>query len=93
MFPVTVGSCGVPSTATTVSLNVTVAGATKNGNLILYRGDLTSAPPTSNINFSAGVTRANNAIVLLAANAGTINVENRSAGPVHLVLDVNGYFQ
>jgi N-acetylneuraminic acid mutarotase len=92
-FPLTVGACGVPSTATAVSVNVTVVGATKNGNLILYRGDVTNPPPTSTINFSAGVTRANNAIVLLAANAGTINVENRSAGPMHLVLDVNGYFQ
>jgi hypothetical protein len=92
-FPVTVGACGVLPTATAVSTNVTVVGATMNGNLILYRGDLTNAPPTSSINFSAGVTRANNAIVLLAANAGSFNVENRSAGAVDLVLDVNGYFQ
>ena len=47
----------------------------------------------SNINFTPGVTRANNAIVLLATNGGTINVKNGSAGSVHFVLDVNGYFQ
>ena len=92
-FPMTVGVCGVPSTATAVSVNVTAVGAASNGHLILYRGDETSAPRTSNINFSAGMTRANNAIVLLAANTGTINVENGSAGSVHFVLDVNGYFQ
>jgi hypothetical protein len=48
----------------------------------------------SSINFSAGVTRANNAIVPLATDgAGTIGVKNGSAGMVHFVLDVNGYFQ
>jgi hypothetical protein len=39
------------------------------------------------------VTRANNALVLLAANGGTINVKNGSAGAVQFVLDVNGCFQ
>jgi hypothetical protein len=37
------------------------------------------------------VTRANNAVVRLARD-GTINVKNGSAGSVHLVLDVNGFF-
>jgi hypothetical protein len=92
-FPLTAGACGVPYTATAVSVNVTVVGATARGYLTLYRGDTTSPPLTSNINFSAGQTRANNAIVLLATNVGTINVKNGSAGAVHFVLDVNGYFQ
>jgi hypothetical protein len=48
----------------------------------------------SSINFTAGVTRANNAAVPLATDGtGTIGVQNGSAGMVHLVLDVNGYFQ
>jgi hypothetical protein len=92
-FPVTGGACGIPSTATAVSVNVTAVGAATNGYLTLYRGDVTDAPLTSNINFVAGVTRANNAIVLLATTVGTINVKNGSAGSVHFVLDVNGYFQ
>ena len=92
-FPVTGGACGIPSTATAASVNVAAVGAAANGHLTLYRGDVTSPPLTSNINFSAGVTRSCNAIVLLATNFGTINAINRSAGSVHLVLDVNGYFQ
>jgi hypothetical protein len=48
----------------------------------------------SNVNFVPGVTRANNAVVPLATDgSGTINVKNGSAGAVHFVLDVNGYFQ
>jgi len=40
------------------------------------------------------LTRANNAVVLLATDGtGTIKVKNGSAGVVHFVLDVNGYFQ
>jgi hypothetical protein len=47
----------------------------------------------SNVNFSPGQTRANNAIVPLATNgAGTPKVKNGSAGAVDFVLDVSGYF-
>jgi hypothetical protein len=47
----------------------------------------------SNVNFSAAQTRGNNAIVFLATDGtGTIKVKNGSAGAVHVVLDVNGYF-
>jgi hypothetical protein len=83
----------VPITATSVSVNVTAVGATAQGHLTLYRGDVASPPLTSSINFSAGQTRAGNAIVALGASAGTVNVKNDSVGTVHLVLDVNGYFQ
>jgi len=92
-FPVIGGVCGVPSTATAVSVNVTAVGAATRGYLTLYRGDVTSAPLTSSINFSPGQTRANNAVVVLATSVGTINVTNASGGTVHFVLDVNGYFQ
>ena len=52
------------------------------------------APATSNINFSVGQTRANNAVVLLATNgAGSLATLNGAAGTVHFILDVNGYFQ
>ena len=91
-FPVTGGICGIPSTATAVSVNLTAIGAIALGHLILYRGDAASAPLVSSLNFTPGVTRANNAVVLLAPD-GTINVKNVSARSVHLVLDVSGYFQ
>jgi hypothetical protein len=49
---------------------------------------------SSAINFVAGVTRANNAVVRLSTDAaGGISAENRSAGAVHLIVDVTGYFE
>ncbi len=45
------------------------------------------------INSTPGVTRAISGVLLLAANGGTINVRNGSAGAAHFVLDVDGYFQ
>ena len=92
-FRVTGGTCGVPATALAVSVNLTAVGAAAAGNLTLYAGDAAGPPRASNINFTAGLTRANNAIVALATDGtGTIKVKNGSAGAVHFVLDVNGYF-
>ena len=79
-FPVTGGVCGIPSTAIAVSVNLTVTQPAAQGYLILYPGDAAGPPLASNINFTPGLTRANNAIVLLATNGGTINVKNGSAG-------------
>jgi hypothetical protein len=94
IFPVTGGVCGIPSTATAVSVNLTAVQAAAVGYLTLYPGNALSTPLVSSINFSPGHTRANNAVVLLATDgAGTIKVSNGSAGTVHFVLDVNGYFQ
>ena len=93
-FPITGGVCGIPSTANAVSVNLTAVQAAAAGHLTLYPGNAVSSPLVSTINFSPGVTRANNAIVLLATDGiGTIKVKNGSAGAVHFVLDVNGYFQ
>jgi hypothetical protein len=74
-------------------VNLTVVEPAAQGHLVLYAGDAAGPPRTSSINFPPAVTRANNAIVPLAANGGTVNVKNGSAGSVHLVLDVNGYLQ
>jgi hypothetical protein len=93
-FPATGGTCGVPSTAVAVSVNLTAVGSAAAGYLTLFPGDIVNAPVVSNINFTTGVTRANNAVVLLAADGtGRIQVKNGSVGAVHFVLDVNGYFQ
>lgn len=90
------GACGIPVTARAISVNITAIDATGNGNVALYPGDA-QAPGSSAINFSAGVTRANNAVLALAHNgAGTLSgraTVNASPGQVHLILDVNGYFQ
>lgn len=88
--------CGIPLTARAVSVTLTVVESTGNGNVALFPGDV-QAPLVSSINFVAGLTMANNAIVALARNgAGTIVARafvNASPGTVHLFLDVNGYFE
>lgn len=91
-----VGSrCGLASaTIRSLAVNQTVTQQTADGELVLYRGDLVEEPLTSNLAFGMGRTRANNAILELSrAGDGTIKVRNRSAGTVHFILDVNGYFQ
>jgi hypothetical protein len=92
-FAVTSTPCGIPVTATSVSVNVTAVLPAAVGNLTVYPGN-EDAPTASTLNFRPGVTRANNAVVALAVDTtGTIKVKNSSAGPVHFVLDVNGYFE
>jgi uncharacterized repeat protein (TIGR01451 family) len=84
--------CGVPPEAKAVSVNVTVTQGTDAGDLRLYASDI-AAPNTLNIAWSAGQTRANNAIVSLC-NVGTFTVQNdEPTGTVHLIVDVNGYFR
>jgi hypothetical protein len=87
------GRCGIPSSAKAVSLNVAAVTPTAVGNLRFFPGDGT-APNTSTLNFAAGQTRANNAIVMLASSgSGTLALRNSSAASVHVVIDVNGYFE
>jgi hypothetical protein len=84
--------CGLPATATAVSLNLAVTGTTGNGNLRLWKAG-TAMPTVSAINWSAGQTRANNAIVPLSASGQAAVRAQGGAGFVDLILDVNGYFQ
>lgn len=86
---VVAGQCQIPSTAKAVSFNVAVTQPTAPGHVILYPGD-SPAPTVSAINFRAGQTRANNAIVPLGAGGALAVV---SAAPTHFILDVNGYFE
>jgi hypothetical protein len=86
------GSCGIPSSAVAVSANVTVIGS-GGGFLSLFPGNALPLG-TSTVNFGAGKTRANNAIVMLATDGtGTVGVLNSSNSANQLILDVNGYFQ
>ena len=76
-----------------ISANLAVV-PTASGALVVYPGDLGTAPLASSINFSSGRTRANNAILLLASDgSGTVAVQSVSAGPLDLIIDVNGYFE
>jgi len=86
------GRCAIPASAAALSLNLTATGATSAGNLVLFAGG-TFAPSTSTLNYAAGTTRANNAIVGLGAGASLRVRSNQANGSVHVILDVNGYFE
>jgi hypothetical protein len=89
------GHCGIPTSAVAVSLNATLTEPTSSGFLTLYPGG-SALPATSTQNFSAGQTRANNLVISLAADgSGTLTANAVVTGPgtVHLILDVNGYFE
>jgi hypothetical protein len=80
---------GVPSGATAVILNVTVADATLESDLIVYPGDATQ-PVASDLNFLAGETVPNLVVVKLSAT-GTIKIYN-PFGSTNVIVDVVGYF-
>jgi hypothetical protein len=87
------GSCGIPSDAAAVSANVTVTMGSQDGTLTIFPGDLATASTTT-IAWMPSQTRANNAMIKLAATGdGTIKVKNTSSATVHFMLDVNGYFK
>lgn len=87
------GTCGIPSSAKSVSVNLTVTQAAAPGHLTIHPAG-TGTPLASSINFSAGQTRANNAILRLSTDgSGSVAVENAAPGPVHFILDVSGYFE
>ncbi len=91
--PLTQGACGIPATAIAVSVNVTVTEPTAPGYLTIYPSTA-SRPLASTLNFVAGQTRANNAVLLLASDgSGTVDAFNGSGGTVHVIVDVNGYFE
>jgi hypothetical protein len=87
------GRCGLPPTAKALSVNMTVTGPGAPGFLTLYPADGANPPLASNINFRAGETRANNAVLVLAANGTGLKVLNGSAATVDFILDVNGWFE
>jgi parallel beta-helix repeat protein len=90
-FPL-ISQCGVPATARALSVNVTATQPAAAGDLRLFPGG-SLAPLVSTINYRTGQTRANNAVAALGA-AGDLTVQcDQAAGMVHLVIDVNGYFQ
>ncbi len=84
------GQCGIPSTAVAVSLNVTATETLGPGFLLLFpQGG--AQPLVSTLNYVAGETVANAAIVPLGTGGGLTVVAGVSG--TDLVLDVDGYFE
>jgi hypothetical protein len=87
------GSCGIPSDATTLVVNVTVVNPTDTGFATFYPGPAFIARPNvSTINFKPGKTLANNARVALGVD-GSINIFNAGATPLDVLIDISGYFK
>jgi hypothetical protein len=86
------GHCGIPATATAVSLNAIVVNPTAPGYFSMYTA--TGVPPTTSLlNFLPGQVRSNNAIVGLNALGGMTVFAGMGSGTMDYVVDVNGYFQ
>jgi hypothetical protein len=82
------GQCGIPATAAAVSLNVTATNTQGAGFLLLYpQGAL--QPLVSTLNYLAGETVANAALVPLGPGGLTVVA---GVSGTDLILDVNGYF-
>ena len=86
-------SCGIPATARGVAVNLTVVQPTAGGHVTVYP-DPGVIPETSTINFQAGQTRANNAVIRLNDLGALIaRPFQLDGGDVDLVVDVFGYFE
>jgi hypothetical protein len=97
------GVCGIPTTATAVTLNATIVAPTGDGHLTLWPSG-TSIPVVSTLNFRAGEPAlANGAIVPLADNAPDLSIQSLVCAPgncnpgngqtVDVIIDVTGYFE
>lgn len=88
-----VGACGVPAGALSISANVTAVGATGSGYVGVFAGGGVD-PQSPTVSLAGPGARANNALVQLSTDGtGRITVANHTSGTVHVVLDVNGFFQ
>ncbi len=84
------GNCTIPTTATGITANVTSVNPTAAGFLTLWPADVTQ-PLTSNLNYMAGSPPTPNSVTVRLSANGQLNTFN-SAGTVHVIIDIVGYF-
>jgi hypothetical protein len=85
----------VPANALALAFNLTAVSGRSAGNLRAFPADLTEIPRVSNVNWATGQVVANFAIVAAATgapNAAAVAFHNASAGSVHAIVDIFGYF-
>ena len=85
------GYCGIPASAKALSLNLTVTEPTAMGHVRLFPAG-TDLPAVSAVNYSAAQTRASNLVIGFRYKFAAF-VGQPAGTTVHLVLDVNGYFE
>ena len=89
----------IPTWASAIYFNITVAECSRANYLCIAPGDQTSQPATSIINFDTGVTVANSSFVSLYTDPDTPVAPLQSVkifcgedvGSCHVILDVMGY--
>ena len=85
------GKCGIPGDARAISANVTVTAGTGSGSIVLYPSGETK-PVALTVPVVPGKTRAA-ATHAKVSSSGGLAIANDSSGTVHVVVDVNGYYQ
>jgi hypothetical protein len=83
------GQCGISTAAKAASLNITVVNAAGPGFILIYP-DGGAQPLVSTLNYVAGQTVANAAVVPLGATGGVTVVAGVSG--TDLIIDTNGYY-
>lgn len=87
-FPLA-GQCGIPLSAGAMSLNITVTNTLGPGFILIYpQGG--AQPVVSTLNYIAGQTVANAAIVPLGTGGGVTVIAGVSG--TDLIIDTNGYY-
>ena len=89
------GTCGIPASAISISVNVTVTQPSTAGTLVAFPVELAQPSLATTLAFRAGTTRANNAVLLVARDgSGAVAFSNDlPSGSVHLIVDANGWWE
>ncbi len=87
------GTCGIPPEARALVVNLTVVAPTGPGDLVAWPAG-SPLPETTNLTFTTGALRSAYGLVELSED-GAIDLQSRSttAGQVHVVVDVTGYYR
>lgn len=81
---------GLPAGSSAVVLNLTATNAQRDGFLTAFpSGSLT--PNSSNVNFAAGTT-VPNLVMVAVGRDGRVVLHNGSAGAVHVIADLAGWY-
>ena len=83
------GQCGIPAGASAASLNITVTNTQGPGFILIFPQG-SSQPNVSTLNYVAGQTIANAAVMPLGTGGGVTVIAGVSG--TDLILDTNGYY-
>jgi CSLREA domain-containing protein len=86
------GQCGIPADAKAVAFNFTVTNPAAQGDVQVFPGG-TPLPVPPTLFYSAGQTRAKNAILALGSAGDIGTYVDQPSGLVDFIIDVTGYFR